>query len=298
MPDDITPPPTGGDGGQTTPPPSTNYLSQILDPGTPGKFVEKWQERLPAELDEYKPMLAQIGDFPTLAKVLKDNKEAARQKAGVRKLTPDAPPEAVKAFRQEFGIPDAPYEYKKPEQLPEGVEWRDDRVKNFGEWAHKNNLTPEQAQAGLDLYLGFVAEDAKTWKTTEEQMRTQHRAKELEELTNKFGGRLDTVVSNAQRAALMRGLEPDMVNPDSPKYLGNGMLSLLNDYALAVGESRLPTAAGVINMTPEREYQSIIKDKSNPKHELWAKGDKETKAYVDELRRRAVAAQGGTLVQK
>ena len=212
----------------------------------------------------------------------------ARAKAGVKPITAESTPEQIAAYRREMGIPDTPYEFEKPEVLPEGVEWREERIKQFGEWAQKENLTPSQAKKALDLHVQFLAEDRAQITAAERQAYEQGVAAEKEHLRTTFGGKLGSVVNSAQRVALMYQLPPDIADPDSAKFGGVTMLKVLSDLAGALGESKIPSAAAVSNMSPEREYLAITRDKSHPLHALWAKGDKVTLAKVSELRKQAL----------
>lgn len=53
------------------------------------------------------------------------------------------------------GRPEAPdkYEFKRPEKLPDGIDYDEDTEKEFRQWAHINGLNKKQASA---LYDGFV----------------------------------------------------------------------------------------------------------------------------------------------
>lgn len=61
-------------------------------------------------------------------------------------------------------------------KLPEGVELDDDRKNSFVEWSKKSNLSQEQAQSAIDLYIKMVDQDTgarvDAWKQ-QAQMWTQ-----------------------------------------------------------------------------------------------------------------------------
>ncbi len=273
-------------------PVETPWQASIFDPENPGKFIPAWQEKLPADFEADKAMLANYGDITTVLRSLGENKRKAREKAGVKPITAESTPDQIKEFRREFGIPDEPYKFDKPEQLPDGVEWRDDRMGKFGQWAHERNLTPQQAKDAVGLYMEFVSEDAAQMKKMQEMQRKQWIDAEKESLEAQLGGKLPKEIQNAQRVALSLGLNPTVMDPDSPDFgviPPSVVLKMAAEMARLKGESQLPTSEAVVNMTPEREYLSIIRDKSNPLHQLWAKGDPNTVARVNELRRLALS---------
>lgn len=279
---------------ETTETQETPWQTGIFDPEKPGKFVQAWQEKLGAEFENDKSMLASYGDLDTVLKSLAENKRKAREKAGAKPITAESTPEQVKEFRQIFGIPEEPYKFDEPEKLPDGVEWRDDRMSKFGQWAHEKNLTPAQAKDAMGLYMEFVAEDAASMKKAQSEQHRQWVEAEKEALETEYGGKLPREIQNAQRAALALGLNPSVVDPDSPEFgvvRPSAILKMASEIARLKGESQLPTSESIVNMTPEREYRSIVNDKSNPLHQLWAKGDPHTVQRVNELRRLALQRQ-------
>jgi len=300
MPDDTTPietptgqttppPDTTAGAGNDTPPPESPWFHSIWDPENPGQFKEKYQEALPEDYEEYKSVLANYRDFKTLLKSHKDSLTAARQKAGIKPLTPESTPEEVAAFRRELGIPETPYEFPKPEALPEGIEWQEERAAAFGKWAHEKNLTPAQAKEAMDLYVKFIGEDYTRATEAQKQAYADQVAAEQEALRTEFGGKLSSAVAEAQRIAVKYKLPPEVMDPGSDKFAGITVLKMANDLAAALGESKLPPAAAVVNRDPMRQYNEIIDGTDKERHELWKKGDKATLALTQRLLKEALA---------
>jgi hypothetical protein len=287
MPDDTQNGDAGGTGDAGTTTTSTQtpprWDHEIFDPATPGKLKEKWQDSLPDEFAEHRAMLANYGDFGTFIKSHKDLMRLARQNGGVKPITAESTPEEIADFRKAMAIPEAPYEFKKPDELPEGVQWVDDRAKAYGKWAHERNLSPAQAKEGLDLYMQFLSEDAKV----QTQKYETYVGEQKQKLKEQYGGALPTAVILAQRAAAKESIPPSAVDPDSPDFQGPLFLKLAKAYGEALGETQLPSHASVLNDSPLTKYQSITGDKTNPKNALWAKGDKAVVAEANALLKEA-----------
>jgi hypothetical protein len=265
------------------------WFQSIWDAEKPGAFVKGYQELLPPEMEKAKATLANYQDFQTLANSHLDLLRISREKGGVKPLTPESTPEEVASFRKAMGIPDKPYEFPKPDKLPDGVTWNDDMAKSFGQWAQENNLNPAQAKGVLDLHAKFVAEDSQKHAEALQTQRAELLTREKAALREQFGGGLSSAVISAQQVASKYGLPPEIMEPGNDQFAGITVLRMAADLAAAMGESQLPSAASVQNMNPEREYLSIIEDKSNPLHKLWASGDKNAVKKVNELRKRALS---------
>jgi hypothetical protein len=71
----------------------------------------------------------------------------------------DAKPEDWTAFYAKLGRPEKPeaYEFKLPEGLPENFPYDGKSAVEFKTWAHEAGLTPRQAQAVHDKYVGHTA---------------------------------------------------------------------------------------------------------------------------------------------
>lgn len=278
MPDDTTTTtaPTPDVSANTTDivvPPPTRWDAEIWDPESPGRYKKKWQETLPENFEPYKGFLSTFDSFEGMVKSHKDMMTQARSKGNIKPLTPESTPEEVAEFRRGMGIPDEPYQFEKPEALPEGVEWKDDRVKAFGEWAQKQNLTPAQAKEALNLHMQFVADDMKAINEGQTAAYEQMREAEKEELRTQFGGSLDGVVTRAKQVALKYGLPTEVMEPNDKRFAGVTMLKLCSDMAKALGESQIPSAASVVNTDALRQAKAM-RVKGHPDYEAITRGDK------------------------
>jgi hypothetical protein len=71
----------------------------------------------------------------------------------------DASPDDWNAFWSKLGRPEKPeaYEFKLPEGLPDNLPYDGKTATEFKVWAHEAGLTPKQAQAVHDKYVGKLA---------------------------------------------------------------------------------------------------------------------------------------------
>lgn len=249
--------------------------SGIWHEATPGQFKPKWQESLPDNFEPYKSFLQTFDSLEGMVKSHKDFMTKARTQGGVRPLSAESTDEEKLAYRKAFGIPDEPYQFEKPKELPEGLEWQEEKAKTFGSWAQENNLTPTQAKAAMDLYLKLQGDDVRSYQEKEKQYREQMNAQEQEVLRTEFGGKLDGTVLKAKQAALKYGIPVERLDPKDQGFLGVTMLKVMSDLASALGESEIPNAAVVVNADPYRQAQAMW-EPGSPHRELLRKGDKAT----------------------
>jgi len=130
-----TPPPTSG----ATPDPGAAAPATPSYFGGDGSLNENWHTQLG---DEFAPHAASLANF-------KDIKGLAKSYLHARSSRPsfpgaDATPAQLAEWREVAGVPETPagYELKAPEELPEGVEWSEERVGKFAEIAYKWNVHP------------------------------------------------------------------------------------------------------------------------------------------------------------
>ena len=277
MPEEPTVTSAGG-----APPPS------IFAEGKPGTFAPDYVKHIPG-MEPYAAMAANYPDLPTVFKTLGDNMAVARAKAGIQPLAPDATDEQRAAWESEVrklvGVPDdgtVEAYALKPEQLPEGVEWNEDKAKKFVEVAHKLGIAPKQAAGIQEFYLAMQQEEAASQK----QAWESNLQKEAETLKTTFGDKLNTVVSTAQRAALTLNIPSDVMDPKSPNFMALSSVQILQmagKLAEALGETRLPSAAAVTTLSPKDQAADIIGNPANPLHKAFHAGDTAANATVDRL---------------
>lgn len=107
------------------------------------------------------------------------------------------------AFHKALGRPDKPedYGFTKPEKLPEGVNWDDERVKKFATVFHKLGIPKAQAQEILKAYNEDVFEGVTNQTKAVEEFRT----KSVAELKKEWGSNFEKNVGKANAAVKLFG---------------------------------------------------------------------------------------------
>ncbi|HWT40388.1 MAG TPA: hypothetical protein VN081_03940 [Dongiaceae bacterium] len=106
--------------------------------GIPAKFAQD------ADFQNFTSLDDVLGEFKTL-KQLRANQDA---NGFINLIGEKSTPEEVNAFFEKLGKPKsaAEYGFKAPDNLPEGLDFSDERAAKFAELVHKHNLTTTQAQ--------------------------------------------------------------------------------------------------------------------------------------------------------
>mgnify|MGYP001467925545 CR=1 FL=1 len=133
--------------GVTTPTtPAT--LTTVTTPTVP-----TWTEQLSADLKGNKELTKyeKISDLGKAFVELKGKTEGMVKIPGEK-----ATPEELSAFRQAMGIPDKPegYELKKPDKMPEGMQYDETLESKFKETANKLGLTQVQVKGIFEMFNG------------------------------------------------------------------------------------------------------------------------------------------------
>lgn len=99
------------------------------------------------------PALADFKDPAALAKSYLETKKLVGQKLGIPGA--DATPEAKAAFEKALGVPDAPegYEFKKPDSLPEGMEYNEEDAKQWAGKMKELGIPKDKANALRDEFI-------------------------------------------------------------------------------------------------------------------------------------------------
>lgn len=272
------------------PPPAKPWFQSIYDEN--GKYVKAWQDQLPTDAEDIKSFAAQFDDPIAQLRAHKANQQFAREKGNIKPLTEKSTPAEIADYRAKMGVPETPYEFAKPEELPEGLAWPEQRAKEFGEIAQKENWTPAQANKAMELHMKYLAEDYAAGAAAQKAQMDQNLAAEKELLEKTYGGTLDTTIVAAKRAAAALNIPIQALDPASPSFLGVAMLGVFSQVSELLGESRLPTTATVTNMSPGLQASDIQMNPGNPEHALFLKGDPRVMAKILELNKQGVAARG------
>jgi hypothetical protein len=228
-----------------------------------------------------------LADFATwrdkapkpLADFITGNMTAARAKTeGMLKLpTAETTPEEWDGIYKALGRPDAPegYEFKAPEEMPEGVTWDEAATKRFAPIAHKIGLTPAQVAALSEYQIGEVAAQTQAFRA--------NVAKEVEAEQKKLGeyfpgenGLTDAAVI-AQKLAGDCGIPAASFDPSSPDFWGADAMKMMVALARRLakredeGSTGAPNAANPVQGGFEWAYK-VSSDKNHPDYDAYHGG--------------------------
>ena len=116
------------------------------------------------------------------------------------------------------GRPEKPddYEFKRPDAMPDGLDYDEEMEKEFRQWAHINGLNKKQANA---FYEGFVKRQVDrhaAYHTHQKQARAQIEM----DMRREFGGQYEGKVQIA-KAALSKYADPEYLRYLDETGLGN-----------------------------------------------------------------------------
>lgn len=214
--------------------------------GDDGKFKDGWTNLLP---DTHKQYAASVSRYPSLPDIVAGYANAEKkisEKFPAPPLPGDAP-EKVEAYtakvRELLGSPDKPegYELKKPDNMPEGIEWDEAEAGKLAAIAHKHGLTKGAVQDILNMSL--EREQGRLTKAKEGlegYVKGQEKA-----LRDKWGDKYDANIQSAVKAA--NALQVDITDPDVGsnakvlEILSKASLLMQQDKMLGGGDGTMKT---------------------------------------------------------
>ncbi|MEW5705135.1 MAG: hypothetical protein AB1781_11215 [Pseudomonadota bacterium] len=174
------------------------------------------------------------------------------------------------------GRPEAPdkYEFKRPDKLPDGMTYDEEKEKSFRVWAHMHGLNAKQANGIYEAFVRTETERHGAWYASQAQARQTAE----EALKREWGQAYDGKLALA-RGALKEFADPDFVAHLESTGLGNDprMVRWLAKVGeRAMGETALKGDAKSGQMTPrdiegklaemrEKNWDALS-DKGHPDH--------------------------------
>lgn len=209
-------------------------------------------------------------------------------------------PEAVQAWRKEHlpklysnGLLDAPpsdpkdYGITRPEAIPEGLLWNDERATKFAHTLHKHGV-PKAAVADL------LALHTEALLTGQKSLKTDYDTT-MAALKTEFGAQYDERKEQTKRLtkAIFQSEEDvrffeETGLADHPRF----MSVLMRLAPLAMQDSSLMPKGDGSDGRPtgdqvRAEISDIMTNKNNPKYSLYWQRDKATLDYVEEIYKKA-----------
>lgn len=120
--------------------------------------------------------------------------------------TSDEDEEGWQRWYAASGRPEAPdkYEFKRPDKLPDGLDYDEDTETEFRQWAHINGLNKKQAN---NLYEGYVKRQIERQSAYSTHIK-QARATVESDMRREFGAQYEGKVKLAQ-SALSKYADPE-----------------------------------------------------------------------------------------
>lgn len=242
-----------------------------------GQFLENWHSNVREDLRPYaQSTLSRYPNFNELIRSHHELKTAVSKR--VQPPGENAKPEEITAWRTLLGVPEKPEDYglKKPDKLPDGVQWSDELAGGFAALAHKHSLPP----AAVQEISSWWAQQQGAAAGRETEAFNGWVAAQKTELESQWGAKYADNLVAAQRVAGLAGI--DMADPD----LGNNakLIRSLHEVSKLISEDKLvaPDKTGQ-GLTAGQQADDILHNAQNPWHEAYM--GKQGKARQEEASR-------------
>ena len=174
-----------------------------------------WRDTLPEDI-KADPSLVDVPDVPTLAKNFLATKAMIGKKA-YNLPADDWKPEQWQEWHKTIGVPEAPDKYAMPAaEVLEKAGLPSEVLKAAAGKFHEAGLTPRQAKALVDWYVG----DAAKGLEMETTMRAEEKAKAEESLKKEFGDKYDAKLGLVKSFLSQYG-SPELVTWANESGAGN-----------------------------------------------------------------------------
>lgn len=215
---------------------------------------------------------------------------------GVVKLPEEGNDEQLASFYNKLGRPETPDGYDVMNAV-QGLQVNEEAAKEFSNFAHKANLTKDQAQQTMAYYASLVEQD--------QAMQNQIIDQEVEQAQNvlqrKWGEQFDERLASAKSAlrhyANEFGADIDQII-NGPMGRDATFIGIMSDIGRSLQEKgSIQGAHARSNIPTPEEAQSTINDVlANKEHPYWNPSDprhKEASAKVTNLYEIVAKATGG-----
>lgn len=276
---------------------------------TPEEFMTEiggWHNLMPADLMVEQdgkqmpmrdhPFVKESKDLPAFAKRAFDTHREVGSRIPLKVDKTNA--EAVATWRKEnlpklyeAGVLERPpasakdYKIAKPEKMPDGLAWSDERAGKMAEVAFKHGISPAAIPDLMALHeeaLGSVLDQVQEIsKTTEAEAETALRREFPTdyEQRQEQAKRLTKLLFKSEEELR---LYEDTGLANSPTFLG--VLMRLAPLAASDSSMGLRMTEGTLTREEvQSQLADIISNVNNPKHKLYMMGDPATLEFVDSL---------------
>ena len=244
------------------------------------------------------PFVKEARDFPTLVRVAYD----AHREVGARiPIKTDGKPESIAEWRKthlpniyKAGLLEAPpstpedYGVVRPDEIPEGLSWDDERAKKYAGILHKYGVPKAIVPELMELHKEALIGASRALNTAKETG--------IAALKEEFKDKYDERMEQAKRLTKAIFKSPEEIEFFSELGLGDhpGFLSVLMRLApLALQDSSvLPSGSGggdgsMTGDDVRKELADIMSNPNNARNKLYWQRDAATLKYIDELYQKA-----------
>jgi hypothetical protein len=161
------------------------HLHPIAQSEAPA-FPDNWVELMAGEDEKTKSLLSRYGSPKDVSKALVNANQKLSEKLKINKPDANATPEELQQWRDAWGIPQTPEDYKV--ELSEGREIAEhdkEFVDSFVKDMHANHATPELINNALNKYYEIRENEAKQL----EQVNAQDKIEVEETLRAEYGAK-------------------------------------------------------------------------------------------------------------
>lgn len=190
------------------------------------------------------------------------------------------------------GRPEAPdkYEFKRPDRLPDGIDYDEDLEKTYRQASHIAGLNKKQAGIFYDLFVKHQVDRHVGWQ----QMRQQERAKVEADLMREHGPQYEGFVGNAKGVISKYG-DADFLKWLEETGQGNDprMIRMLGRIGKDLGGTTKLKGSLPPELAPADVEKAIREHRAKHEKALWDSTHPDHKAAVDELQRLYAMKPGG-----
>ncbi|MEO6103592.1 MAG: hypothetical protein ABIP44_08140, partial [Pseudoxanthomonas sp.] len=246
--------------------------------GPDGTFTDGWTSRLPEELGEYRNGLAKFKTVADFARSYQGLEQKLGSKANLVAVpTEKSTPQEMASYRKALGIPENPGDYKlETGPLPEGFQVDEHKMAQFSQLAHKLNIPPSAAKE----LLAYDIQRERARNEVLGQMALEKLEQGRQVLQQTFGQNYDAHIELAVKAAKTVG-----VNVQSPGFTDPQVVIAFSRLAQKISDDQFVTPSGQAgsHLSGAARAKDIQSNKSNPDHEKYRSGDRDTIALVRSL---------------
>jgi len=185
------------------------------------------------------------------------------------------------------------YEIKKPEEMPKGMIWSDERAGKFGAIGVKHGIPKAAMSELLELHREAFSASVAEFNTTYEEGQLA--------LKREFGDKFDEVMEDAKRFTPLIFKDAKDAAFLAETGIGNhpqflGIVARLAQFAKSDASfaDQLKAGGGGSGATGDEvrsELSRIMNDTTHPKYALFKKQDPKTMQEIDEMYKKAYPGQ-------